>query len=907
MKKRAAGITTLIILILVVAFFDRIVNFIVNIKWFKEVGYLSVYFTKIVAVLELMVPIFLIVYLGIWLYYRSIRKSVIKLQDVVEINPKKKSLERKIFVIADLFVSFLISYGVASNYWYRILQFKNSTNFNVKDPIFNMDVSFFIFKLPLIESIYAALMTLLVFLVIITLVIYFVFSAKDRIISGNVRDRINSVKSVRSGLTKFAGKQLAMVSSLILLLLSFGYLIRAWNLVYSPRGVAFGASYTDMHVSLIFFRIITVVSIIAAIVIFVSVLKSKVKPIIISVSAIIILMVLEGVASMLVENLVVRSNQKSLEQPYLLNNINYTRKAFNIENVEQKPFEVKNTLTKEDIGANKDTINNIKINSFKPSLEFYNQVQVIRYYYGFNDIDVDRYTMNGKYNQVFVAPREINLDSLEGNASTWQNKHLIYTHGYGVVMSKVNSVTSEGQPDFVIKDIPPDNSTDIKLNNPRIYFGEKTNDYAIVDTKMNEFDYPKGGDNQWNKFDGKTGINLGIFNRLLFAINERNMNFLLSKDITSDSKILINRNIVDRVNKIAPFLSYDKDPYVVISDGKLYWIMDAYTTSDRYPYSQPYDNVNYIRNSIKVVVDASDGTTNFYIVDKNDPIAASYKKIFPDLFKDVSTLSKDIVSHFRYPQDLFNIQCSVLGKYHMTDPGVFYNAEDLWEVSKNQTTVQGQTTANEGSYVIMRLPESKNEEMLLLQYFNMRNKDNMVALYGTRMDGDNYGKMVLYKFPPQKTIYSPYLFKQKINQDTTISQALSLWNKEGSEVIYGDTMIVPINNSLLYVEPMYLRASGKNSIPEMKRVIVSYGDKLILAESIDSALEQLFNYSEGNGQQPTLPNANGTSNLDANSKEKLKSAKEMFDKAIEAQKSGDWAKYGEYINKVSELLSDLNK
>lgn len=906
MKKRTAGITTLIVLILIIAFFDRIVDFIVNIKWFKEVGYLSVYFTKIIAVLELMVPIFLIVYIGIWLYYRSIRKSVIKLQDVVDVTPKKKSLEKKIFIITDLLVSFLISYGVASNYWYRILQFANSTNFNVKDPIFNMDISFFIFKLPLIESIYAAMMTLLVFLVIITLVIYFIFSAKDKIISGNVRDKVVSMKSVRSGLTKFAGKQLALVSSLILLLLSFGYLIRAWSLVYSPRGVAFGASYTDMHVSLIFFRVITVVSIVAAIIIFISVLRAKVKPIVISVAAIVILMALEGVASLLVENLVVKSNQKSLEQPYLLNNINYTRKAFNLENIEEKPFEVKNTLTKEDISANKDTIDNIKINSFKPSLEFYNQVQVIRYYYGFNDIDVDRYKINGKYNQVFVAPREINLSSLEGNASTWQNKHLIYTHGYGVVMSKVNSVTSEGQPDFVIKDIPPENSTDIKLTNPRIYFGEKTNDYAIVDTKMNEFDYPKGGDNQWNKYDGKAGINLGILNRLLFTINQKNINFLLSKDITSDSKILINRNIMDRVNKIAPFLNYDKDPYIVISEGRQYWVIDAYTTSDRYPYAQPYNNINYIRNSIKVVIDAADGTTNFYVVDKNDPIAASYKKIFPDLFKDVSTLSKDIVSHFRYPEELFNIQCSVLGKYHMTDPGVFYNAEDLWEVSKNQKTVQGQTTADESSYVIMRLPESKDEEMLLVQYFNMRNKDNMVAMYGTRMDGDNYGKMVLYKFPPQKTIYSPYMFKQKLNQDTTISKELSLWNKEGSEVIYGDTMIVPINNSLLYVEPMYLRANGKNSIPEMKRVIVSYGDKLVLADNIEAALTQLFNYNEAaNAQQPSVPN--GNVNLDAKAKEKIKSAKEMFDKAMEAQKSGDWAKYGEYINKVSELLGDLNK
>lgn len=915
MKKKIVLTVTAFIIIFFMIFLDRIVDFIINIKWFMEVNYLSIYFTQITATLKLMIPVFLISYIGIWIYYKSLRNSAIKKAKIVELNPKGKKVERNIFVIINAIISFFISYAIASTYWYRILQFTNANSFNVKDPIYGIDVSFYVFKLPLLESLYAAAMSLLVLLVFITLAIYFFMVAKDSINYKDLRNPFSKVRNIKSGLTNFAGKQLAGISSLILLLLSLGYVMKALNLVYSDRGVVFGAGYTDVNVTRIFYGILFVVCLISSIIVFISVLKSKVKPIIASIAVIVVLVVGESIVATAVQGFIVKPNEKTLEQKYIKNNIDYTRKAFNIDDIQEEPFDVKNNLTKDDIKNNRGTIDNIKINSFNQALEFYNQVQVIRYYYGFNDIDVDRYNINGKYNQVFIAPREINLDSLEGNAATWQNKHLIYTHGYGVVMSNVKSVTAEGQPDFVIKDIPPENNTDIPLNNPRIYFGEKTNDYAIVNTNINEFDYPKGGENQYNKYEGKAGINMTLFNRILFTIKEKNINFLTSRDINSNSKILINRNVVDRIKRIAPFLTYDKDSYVVIANGKLYWILDAYTVSDRYPYSQPVNGVNYIRNSVKVVVDATDGTTNFYIMDKNDPIANSYSKIFPDLFKDVDTVPKDIKDHFRYPEGLFNIECDILGKYHMTDPGVFYNSEDLWQIAQNQKTVGGEKVANEPFYAIMKLPKGDSSEMILVNYFNMRNKDNMVAFFGARMDKDNYGKKILYKFPPQKTVYSPLLFNQRLNQDTTISKEISLWNKDGSEVIYGDTMILPINESLLYVEPVYLRATGKNSIPEMKRVVVSYADKMVITENIETALEQLFNIEKTNTQtqaapqqQPaavTAPNVNAAVNNET--KQKLKLAKENFDKAIEAQKAGEWAKYGEYIKKLQDTLNDLNK
>ncbi|EDK32097.1 UPF0182 family protein [Clostridium kluyveri] len=904
MKRKMLWSSLIVILFVCILFLNKIVDFIINVEWYKEVGYLTVYFTKLIAICKLMIPLFIIIYISIVLYWRSLRLSIIKYRRAFEVNNDKVKNEKRIFIIVNLIVSFLFSYAFAATYWYRILQFNNSVPFNIKDPILNLDVSFYIFKLPLIQSLHSMILSLIIFLGLITLVTYFTLSVKDKVIWRNFKKDSGKIDILNSGITRFAGKQLAVLAALVMICVSIGYILKCIGLVYSQKGVTFGAGYTDAHVSLLLYKIIAAASIISAVIIFISILVSKVKPIIVSITVIVALILIKSLSYTVVQNFIVKSNQKTLEQPYIKYNIDYTRKAFNIENIDANPFQVKDNLTSQDIDNNMDTINNIRINSFEPTLEFYNQVQIIRYYYKFNNIDVDRYNINGKFNQIFIGTREINTKAIDPN--TWQNRHLIYTHGYGIVMNKVNSVTSEGQPNFVIKDMPPQNSTDIKLDNARIYFGEKTDDYAIVDTKLKEFDYPKGSENATNNYDGSAGIKLGFINRILFAINQKDINFLLSRDILKESKILINRSIKDRVSKIAPFLNYDSDPYIVMSGGKLYWILDGYTVSDRYPFAQPQNNLNYIRNSVKVTVDAENGNVNFYIMDKSDPIVQSYAKIFPDLFKDINKLPSDIVQHFKYPKDLFNIQCSVLGKYHVTDPGVFYSGEDLWEVAKNQKQVSGEKYSMESSYMVMKLPNEQKEEMILLQYFNMRDKDNMVALFGARMDGENYGKMVLYKFPAEKTVYSPYLFKQKLNQDTTISSQLSLWNKDGSEVQFGDTIIVPINQSLVYVEPMYLRASGKEGIPEMKRVIVSYSDKMVLAESIDDALQQIFSYKQDYNQENSNESQIETPSYDINA-EKLKEAKSLYEQALEAQKNGDWSKYGENIKKLGDIIDSLQK
>ncbi|RXM72973.1 UPF0182 family protein [Clostridium tetani] len=887
MKKKKVITFIAIIILLLILFLYRSTSFIIDFQWFQELSYTSVFLKEFFTIGKLFTLSFALIFISIWLYYLSLKKNI---------NWQEYNKRKKLMIAFNCIVSSLFAYFFSSKYWYQILQFNNSVPFDIKDPIFNKDISFYIFKLPFLQSIYVLILRVLVFLVIYTLILYFIINLKDKIKEINFRKTLN-IKSIKNDVKDFAGKQLAVVSAIILLFLSMGYIIKSRNLVYSPRGLIFGASYTDINISLLIYRIIIIVSFIGSIVVFISIINKKIKPIIISLVLIFLLILSEGTTSKLVQTFVVNSNEKKLEEPFVRYNIDYTRKAFDIDDIEEINFDINNNLTAQDIKNNKESIDNIRINSFEPALEFYNQYQTIRPYYIFNDIDIDRYKINGKESQIFISARELNLKAIEPN--TWQNRHLIYTHGYGVAMSKVNSVTEEGQPDFSIKDIPQVNNTDILIDNPRIYFGEKTDEYAIINTKLKEFDYPQGANNKITEYDGKSGIKMNLLNKIIFAINKKDLNFLLSRDVTRESRILINRNIVERAKKIAPFLTYDNDPHLVIHDNKLYWVIDAYTTSNKYPYSQPYEDINYIRNSAKVIIDAIDGDINFYITNKNDPIIVSYSKIFKNLFKDYSKIPEGIKEHLKYPEDIFKIQCKVFEKYHMTDTIAFLNGDDLWELSQDEKTMNTDKATNESPYVFMKLPNDNLEEMILLGYFNMKQRNTMSSMLAARMTSDNYGKLIMYRFPIHKTIYSPYFFKQKIKQDPLISKELSLWNigEGGAKVQFGDTIILPINNSLLYVESMYLRAKGKNSAPEVKGIILSYGDKIVLDTTMDEALTKLFTKKEEGKEE----------NIEDNKINSIKEAKVIYDKAIKAQRDGDWAKYGEYIKKLGNILEYMVK
>lgn len=891
------------ILIVLISVGVMSVGFIIDIQWFKEVGYFDVFMTKFIASASLVIPIFLISFVALFIYFRSMKEPILAI-----IGVERLKLYRMITSALNIVFSGILGIVVAFANWQEILKLINAQSFGVKDPIFNLDISFYMFKLPIIESLYGTLFTVLIVMVVMTFLVYLATNLQ----ADMKGSRVIHLNSRGEGLIKFAGKQLAVIAAIAMVLFSIGFLLRGLNLVYSPRGVAYGASYTDVKVTLLFYIVTSATSIIGAIVVAFGIIKKKVKPIIVSVVSIVGLMILQPIVASFVQQVIVKSNELEFEMPYIEYNIDATKQAYGIDDIEVKEFNPSNDLTSEKLEDNKDIIDNLKVNSAEPVLNFYKQVQLIKNYYTFNDVDTDRYEINGEYSQVFLAPREIDTSGMD----IWQNRHLRYTHGYGLAMSEVNQVTKEGQPSFVMRDIPTLNTTDIKIDNPRIYYGESTNDYAIVNTDIVEFDYPDGETENEFKYDGNAGIPMNSLNRLAFAIAYGQPKMVFSGAINDNSKILINRNIIDRAKKIAPFLTYDSDPYPVVHDDKILWVIDAYTTSDKYPFSEPYHDINYIRNSVKITVEAYTGDINFYVADENDPMIKTYSKIFKGLFKPMTEMPVEVKEHFRYPQDMFNLQTEVLAKYHINDGIKLFTKEDLWDVSGRKI---GDGAASEGEsqqradkevellYLMSRLHGEQDLEMMLFEYFNMKGKQNMVSLLGARMDGENYGNLIMYKFPQQRAIYSPDLFKNRMMQDPEISKEISLWAGKGSEVIYGDIVILPIEDSLLYMNTIYLKAEAANGIPEMKRVVLSNGDKIVIEQNVEKALEKLFSYTgksdtdkdeeadKEEGDKPASESGDGS----------FKEAADLFNEAIEAQKGGDWAKYGELINKLGDMLNGL--
>lgn len=902
-----------IVIVLFIIFFTSIINFFVDIQWYQEMGYLDVYYTRLFTQFKVGIPIFAVLLLLIYLYLIYLKKEYLKFKKIIYTKGQSKGINIKLLLVSAI-LSILVSAGIASGSWYDILKFMNITSFNLADPLFNQDVSFYIFSLPIYKLIYNFVFVVLVLFTIFTALFYLFMAAtgeqfgEDSDMGYNV---LRMDRGRRSALWKdiveFAGRQMSFPICAIFIMIGIGFLFKNYDLVYSPRGVAFGASYTDVNVTLLFNKILLVLSLLAAISVFYALFKRKVKMTFWVIGFMIGASIIQGVVELGVQKLVVQPNEIEKERPYLEYNIKYTRSAYGLDKVEEKDFPAEQSLTPKDIENNKATISNIRINDFGPTLDVYNQMQGIRYYYRFTDVDIDRYYIDGKYTQVFLAARELDQTKLD-QSLTWQNKHMVFTHGYGVTMSPVNSVTPQGQPNLIIKDIPPVSSVDLKVEMPQIYFGEITDDYIITNTKgVKEMDYPSGDANKQTVYGGKAGIKLGGLNKLLFTINRGSFNFLLSQDLDSNSKILINRNITDRVQKIAPFLQYDKDPYIIINNGKLYWIMDAYTTSSAYPYSEPLNGINYVRNSVKVIIDAYDGTTNFYLIDENDPLALTYSKIFPGLFKKYSEIPAGFVEHFRYPEDIFNVQLEVYKKYHMADPRVFYNKEDLWSVAGEGQAV-GQTTSRMSpSYVTMKLPDGSDEEFILISPYTPSGKDNMDAWLAARMDNENYGKLIVYRFPKQKVTYGPSQFKARINQDTTISKERSLWNQQGSAIIDGGVIIIPVEKSLLYVMPIYIKSSGQNSIPEMKRVVLGYGDKIVMEETLDKALTSMFDLQQPDIVKPpvtdTKPPVEG---VPSTTQELIKKASDEFNSAIDAQQKGDWAEYGKHLSELENVLKQLS-
>ena len=551
-------------------------------------------------------------------------------------------------------------------------------------------------------------------------------------------------------------------------------------------------------------------------------------------------------------------------------------------------------LTLNDISKDQETIDNVRLWDWRPLLQTYRQTQEIRLYYEFYNVDVGRYHLSDGYHQVMLSAREL-AEALPPKAQTWVNERLQFTHGYGLVMNFVSKQTGGGFPEYIIENVPPESSYDVAVTRPAIYYGEKTPGYRIVATKIKEFDYPKGNENVYTSYQGKGGIPLDSFwKRLLFSWTQADINILLTSYLTPDSRIQLWRQVRERVSTIAPFLELDEDPYLVLSEGRLYWIQDAYTTSDQYPYSEPYAGawkpLNYIRNSVKAIVDVYEGSVTFYAMDPNDPVLSVYRRAWPGVFNDLGTLPPDLKKHLRYPEDLFNIQADMYRTYHMTDVQVFYNQEDLWTFSNEKYA--GTPVRLQPYYILMRLPGTKVLEYLLMTPFTPQKRDNMIAWMAAKCDFPEYGHILVYQLPKEKLILGPLQIEAMIDQNPLISEQLSLWDQRGSRVIRGNLVVIPIDNSFLYVEPVYLTAEGTD-IPQLKRIIVISGDKVAMEPTLDQAIAAVFGKAAPKKPAVTAPAQKST----------LVLAKEQLLRAQKALQNGQWEEFGKAMDELKKILN----
>jgi uncharacterized membrane protein (UPF0182 family) len=788
---------------------------------------------------------------------------------------------------AALILATLIA-ALQAGHWDLFLQFVYQVPYGRADPLFGKDIGFYLFSVPVYVACKNWLLLVVCASAATAAMIYWVRGDIDL---EHQRSRISpAVIAHGSGLL-----------GAFLLIKSASYLLDRFLLLYGDNGVVVGASYADVHVEL---PALWVMAALAALAAMISLANLRARAYRLpAVAAILVLagsFVLLDVVPALFERIVVKPSELQLERPYIQSSIALTQQAYDLHRIAVKPFPVEQSLTMRSIEANRPTIDNIRLWDWQPTMDTLRQLQEIRTYYKFHDVDVDRYWLEGTYQQVMLSVRELDPDLLPRDAQTWVNRRILFTHGNGVVMSPVTRKSPEGLPLFYLSDIPPVATGGPATKESRIYYGELTDTYVIVRGSTPEFDYPKGKDNVYRSYDGTGGIDLGSWARRgLFAWYFADLNLLLSSYVTPESRILFRRNIKDRVHTIAPFLRLDHDPYAVVSGGRLYWMQDAYTTSRYFPYAQPIASagLNYIRNAVKIVVDAYNGSVSFYLADPSDPIAATFQKIFPELLKPLRDMPPDLQKHIRYPEELFGIQAYVYRTYHMDSPEVFYNREDLWQYPR---VPDGNSAVMAPYYMIMRLPEEPEAEFILMLPMVPTHRENMIAWLAARCDPPNYGKLIVYEFPKEKLVYGPFQIEARIHQNTEISQALSLWNQLGSRVIRGNLLVIPIDNSVLYVTPLYLRAET-GQLPELKRVIAAYGDNVVMQPTLAEALDALFKQLPVSGASAGVP-APGETSPQRPAIEGARDALSHYDRAMERLREGDWAGFGAELEQLRAIL-----
>ena len=930
--KQKAIIILFIVAIASLTLLSAVVHLLTESWWFEAVGFAPVLWQRVRWQVAVGVGTF--VFCGTWLlwnYWLALRLSrdrAFRFLESSELEPYTNKIANYIALLLVFVVSLsLTKLSVTS--WELWPQFLNATEFKRLDPIYQRDLGFYLFRLPLLDNLENWCLTLLITGLVLSLLVY--------LFKGIIRfdwqwKSLMVEREWQKLITKPIKIHLSLLLAAIALDIAVDFWLERYELLYSAQGVVWGADYTDTHARLFAFWVMIVASVLLGIWLMVTtwsnlriplppfddkhLSKTRVPssntllhPIYGIAMYALILVVVNGTYPELQQRFLVEPNELAKEMPYINHNIEFTRQAYDLAKIEVQDYQLNPTgnVDANLLQQNQATIDNIRLWDNRPLLSTYRQLQEIRFYYKFNDVDVDRYTLNGDYRQVMLAPREFDYTQVPSSAKTWVNRRLKYTHGYGLVMNPVNEVTADGLPVLWIKNIPPVSQTDLKIEEPGIYYGEQTQDYIYTGMDTLEFDYPRGAENAFIKYDGLGGVPLhSWWRRLVYAYDRASLKILISSYFTPDSRIHYYRQITERVHHVAPFLQYDNDPYLVVVDGRLKWIIDAYSTSDRYPYSEAVahehetelitnKNTNYLRNPVKVVVDAKDGTMQFYVVDETEPILATYRKIFPNLFKAKDSIPPEIKAHFRYPQDLFKIQAKMYLSYHMEDPQVFYNREDDWRFATE--LYDGEQQQVEPDYLIMKLPGETTAEFALILPFTPINRDNMIAWIAARSDGDNYGKLRLYEFPKQELVYGPFQIEARIDQNPDIVEQITLWSQRGSKVIRGDILVIPIDGSILYIQPLYLRAA-KGELPELTRVIVAYDKQIVMTPSLEQSLATVFEQIPSGLIDSGIPTT-----ADAQSKQ---SALEIYQQAQQALQRGDWLEYGSYQQQLQDILRELD-
>jgi uncharacterized protein len=796
---------------------------------------------------------------------------------------------RLIMVAVAAVLGLFVASSEASS-WDVYLRALHGVPFGVKEPAFGVDVGFFVFTLPLLEELRDLFLTILVLTAIVSGGVYWLRGALD-------------FREAPPQISRACAVHLSVLLGAFFVQRALGYWLARYALTLHTNGVVFGLRYIDQVLWKPGLLLLVVLALVAAAICLANVREGGTR---LPVAAAVVVFAPSIVLNLLaptIERLWVKPDELRIETPYLSRNIRMTRQAYQLDSVDVRPFQGGGHLTAASLAQDSPTIDNIRLWDPRPLIATYQQLQEIRLYYNFLDVDIDRYWLNHDETQVMLAARELNLDLLPANAQTWVNRHLKFTHGYGLVMSPVNTTDVEGLPLLFIKNIPPESSIGVKVTRPGIYFGQSPDVYALVNAATKEFDFPQGSTNVFSFYQGTGGVPVsGLWRRMLFSFYYRDTNLLLTQNIIPGSQLLFRRNISDRIGIIAPFLVQDPDPYLVIHNGGLYWIIDCYTVSDHYPYSQRSreEQINYIRNSVKVVVDAYTGETSFYVANPADPVIRTWEAIYPGAFKPITEMPRDLYAHIRYPELFFLIQAEIYGTYHMTDPVVFYNREDVWSFPRENYA--GETLPMQPYYVIMRLPGEQKAEYILMLPMVPQNRDNMIAWMAARCDGADYGHLFEFEFSKDRLFFGPFQIQARLNQNPEISQQYSLWNQIGSKVLLGNMLVIPIQDSLLYVEPLYIRAEN-GQLPELQRVLASYSDRTVMGNNLEATLDALFK-----GATPPAPlvaesNANAADHSASTPAPGVaQTAAEHYNRALNALKTGDWTLFG---NEMQALGNDL--